>query len=78
VLHIISAEDTAYHQTEADCLYTAIAVMIYRRKRPMIYKRNALDDIQGLQPLMICQTSLRFGLDKKFSSTINMSRKIFV
>ena len=37
------------------------AAMIYRRERLMIYK--------GVPPLMICQTSLRFGLDKKISPT---------
>ena len=35
--------------------------MIYRRERLMIYK--------GVPPLMICQTSFRFGLDKKISPT---------
>ena len=63
-LYIISRK-TAYHQLEELHIIKpkrivfmhGRAVMIYRRKRPMIYK--------DVPSLMICQTTLRFGLDKK-------------
>ena len=63
-VHIISAEwdcissmhSIGYHQTEAVFMHGYTV---------MIYKHSVLDDIQRLVPLMICQTSLRFGLDTK-------------
>ena len=66
-LYIISRK-TAYHQLEELHIIKpkrivfmhGRAVMIYRRKRPMIYK--------DVPSLMICQTTLRFGLDKKIST----------
>ena len=40
-LHIIEIMDRVYHQIEAEgVLYTASAVMIYKRKRLMIYQTS--------------------------------------
>ena len=49
VLHIISSEETAYHQTEAE-----ERLQFIHGYAVMIYKRNALDDMPNL-------ASLRFG-----------------
>jgi len=56
VLYIISAKGAAYHQTEA----------FYARLREMIYKAQALDDIQRLAAFddMPNLATLRFGYKK--------------